>query len=390
MATRCKTAILISGSGTNLQAFIDRVDCGALDLELSVVFSNRPDAYGLVRARDAGIPTACIEHGEFADRRAFDRAVAAKLDEWRPNLLVLAGFMRILSPAFVTHYAGRILNIHPALLPAYPGLNTHQRVLDAGDRWHGSTVHFVTEQLDSGPRILQGRLPVTAGETADQLAARVQALQIPGVYLQREYRRYYPGGEVTAHIVGFTNIDDEGQEGLELAFNHWLAGESGSKRVLKDRLGRSIENVESIRPPHHGKDLRTSIDLRLQYLSYRTLKSAIKAHNARSGSIVVLDVRTGEVLAMVNQPTYNPNDRSQFTAERYRNRAITDIFEPGSSLKPLVVAAALESGQYRPSSVVDTAPGFIVIGPKKIEDTRNLGRVSLTTILGDDDALRSR
>lgn len=177
MATRCKTAILISGSGTNLQAFIDRVDCGALDLELSVVFSNRPDAYGLVRARDAGIPTACIEHGEFADRRAFDRAVAAKLDEWRPNLLVLAGFMRILSPAFVTHYAGRILNIHPALLPAYPGLNTHQRVLDAGDRWHGSTVHFVTEQLDSGPRILQGRLPVTAGETADQLAARVQAIE---------------------------------------------------------------------------------------------------------------------------------------------------------------------------------------------------------------------
>ena len=212
-------------------------------------------------------------------------------------------------------------------------------------------------------------------------AREVLALKLPGINVQREYRRYYPASEVTGHLVGFTNIDDEGQEGLELAFNHWLAGESGSKRVLKDRLGRSIENVESIRPPHHGKDLRTSIDLRLQYLSYRTLKSAIKAHNARSGSIVVLDVRTGEVLAMVNQPTYNPNDRSQFTAERYRNRAITDIFEPGSSLKPLVVAAALESGQYRPSSVVDTAPGFIVIGPKKIEDTRNLGRVSLTTIL---------
>ncbi|HEY5642331.1 MAG TPA: penicillin-binding transpeptidase domain-containing protein [Woeseiaceae bacterium] len=212
-------------------------------------------------------------------------------------------------------------------------------------------------------------------------AREVLALKLPGINVLREYRRYYPASEVTGHLVGFTNIDDEGQEGLELAFNHWLAGESGSKRVLKDRLGRSIENVESIRPPHHGKDLRTSIDLRLQYLAYRTLKSAIKAHDARSGSIVVLDVRTGEVLAMVNQPTYNPNDRSQFSAERYRNRAITDIFEPGSSLKPLVVAAALESGQYRPSSVVDTAPGFIVIGPKKIEDTRNLGRVSLTTIL---------
>ena len=212
-------------------------------------------------------------------------------------------------------------------------------------------------------------------------AQQVLALKLPGINVQREYRRYYPASEVTGHVVGFTNIDDEGQEGLELAFNHWLSGESGAKRVLKDRLGRSIENVASIRPPHHGKDLRTSIDLRLQYLAYRTLKSAIKSHEARSGSIVVLDVKTGEVLAMVNQPTYNPNDRSQFAAARYRNRAITDIFEPGSSLKPLVVAAALESGQYRPSSIVDTAPGYIVVGPKKIEDTRNLGRVSLTTIL---------
>jgi len=212
-------------------------------------------------------------------------------------------------------------------------------------------------------------------------AAEALALKLPGVNVQREYRRYYPASEVTGHVVGFTNIDDAGQEGLELAFNHWLAGESGAKRVLKDRLGRSIENVASLRPPHHGKDLRTSLDLRLQYLAYRTLKAAIKTHHARSGSIVVLDVKTGEVLAMVNQPTYNPNDRAQFAAERYRNRAITDIFEPGSSLKPLVVAAALESGQYRPSSIVDTAPGFIVVGPKKIEDTRNLGRVSLTTIL---------
>ena len=212
-------------------------------------------------------------------------------------------------------------------------------------------------------------------------AEEVLALELPGISVQREYRRYYPASEVTGHLVGFTDIDDQGQEGLELAFNHWLAGESGAKRVLKDRLGRSIENVASIRPPRHGKDLRTSIDLRLQYLAYRTLKSAIKSHNARSGSIVVLDVKTGEVLAMVNQPTYNPNVRSQLAAERYRNRAITDIFEPGSSLKPLVVAAALESGQYRPSSIIDTAPGFIVVGPKKIEDSRNLGRVSLTTIL---------
>jgi cell division protein FtsI (penicillin-binding protein 3) len=212
-------------------------------------------------------------------------------------------------------------------------------------------------------------------------AQEILAMELPGVNVQREYRRYYPAGEVTGHLVGFTNIDDDGQEGLELAFNHWLEGESGAKRVLKDRLGRSVENVESIRPPHHGKDLRSSIDLRVQYLAYRALKAAIRSYDAESGSLVVMDVRTGEVLAIVNQPTYNPNDRSQYAAERYRNRAITDIFEPGSSIKPLIVAAALESGQYRPSSIIDTAPGFVTVGAKKIQDRRNLGRISLTTIL---------
>ncbi len=212
-------------------------------------------------------------------------------------------------------------------------------------------------------------------------AHAVMALNLPGVNVIREYRRYYPAGEVAGHLVGFTSVDDDGQEGLELEFNHWLSGESGAKRVLKDRLGRSVENVESIRPARHGKDLRSSIDLRLQYLAYRALKAAIQQHKAESGSIVILDVVSGEVLAMVNQPTYNPNDRAQYSAERYRNRAITDIFEPGSSIKPLILAAALESGRYRASSMVDTAPGFVVVGPKKIEDPRNLGRISLTTVL---------
>ena len=213
------------------------------------------------------------------------------------------------------------------------------------------------------------------------LALNVMALKLPGINVQREYRRYYPASEVIGHLVGFTNVDDKGQEGLELAMNHWLEGESGAKRVLKDRLGRSIENVGSIRPPRHGKDLRISIDLRLQYLAYRTLKAAVKKHNARSGSVVILDVQTGEVLAMANQPTYNPNDRSQFLAARYRNRAITDIFEPGSSIKPLIVAAALESDQYRSSSMIDTSPGHIIVGAKKIEDHQNLGSISLATIL---------
>ena len=212
-------------------------------------------------------------------------------------------------------------------------------------------------------------------------AAEAMALQLPGVNVLREYRRYYPAGEVAGHLVGFTNVDDDGQEGLELAFDHWLSGEPGAKRVLKDRLGRSVENVASIRPPQHGRDLRTSIDLRLQYLAYRSLKAAIQQHRAESGSIVILDTHSGEVLAMVNQPSYNPNDRAQYAVERYRNRAITDIFEPGSSIKPLVLAAALESGHYTPGTYIDTAPGYVVVGPKKIEDRRNLGRVTMTTVL---------
>jgi phosphoribosylglycinamide formyltransferase-1 len=175
--SRCRTAVLISGSGSNLQSFIDRVASRELALDIATVFSSRADAYGLTRAADAGIHTCCIDHADYADRKSFDQALAHELDQHQPNLLVLAGFMRILSPWFVDHYAGKILNIHPALLPAYPGLNTHQRVLDAGEEWHGSTVHFVTDELDGGPRVLQGRLPVDLGESADQLAKRVQAVE---------------------------------------------------------------------------------------------------------------------------------------------------------------------------------------------------------------------
>lgn len=177
MAKRCRTAILISGSGTNLQAFIDAVQDRDLGLDLSIVFSNDPNAFGLERAEKANIATACIQHADYTDRALFDQAVIAELDRFEPDLLVLAGFMRILSAEFIAHYRGRILNIHPALLPLYRGLNTHQRVLDAGDKWHGSTVHFVTEKLDSGPRILQGRLAVVPGESAQKLALRVQAVE---------------------------------------------------------------------------------------------------------------------------------------------------------------------------------------------------------------------
>lgn len=169
--------MLISGSGTNLQAFIDRVSDGSVGLDLVRVASNRPDAYGLERATRAGIPTVCIEHQRFEARESFDRALAGALDADRPELIVLAGFMRILSPWFVGHYSGRILNIHPALLPLYPGLDTHARVLAAGDSHHGSTVHFVTDELDGGPRVLAGRIAVRSGEAPDALKDRVQAVE---------------------------------------------------------------------------------------------------------------------------------------------------------------------------------------------------------------------
>jgi cell division protein FtsI (penicillin-binding protein 3) len=214
-----------------------------------------------------------------------------------------------------------------------------------------------------------------------QDAARVRALGIPGVNTLREYRRYYPAGEVTGHLLGFTNVDDVGQEGLELAYDQWLGGTPGLKRVMRDSLGRTIEDIERIRPPRPGKDLYTSIDLRLQYLAYRELKAAVQANRARAGSVVVLDIATGEVLAMVNQPSFNPNDREQYAASRYRNRATNDVFEPGSSIKPFVVAAGLESGRFSPGTTVDTTPGMVRVGIKTVKDKHNLGVIDVTTVL---------
>jgi cell division protein FtsI (penicillin-binding protein 3) len=214
-----------------------------------------------------------------------------------------------------------------------------------------------------------------------QDAARVKALGIPGIETMREYRRYYPAGEVTGHLLGFTNVDDVGQEGLELAFDQWLGGQPGAKLVMRDSLGRTIEDIERISAPRPGQDLQTSIDLRVQYLAYRELKAAVQANHARSGSLVVLDIATGEVLAMVNQPAFNPNDREQYLPSRYRNRATNDFFEPGSSIKPFVVAAGMESGRYHPDTLIDTGPGMMRVGIKTVKDKHNLGTIDVTTVL---------
>ncbi|WP_126453502.1 peptidoglycan D,D-transpeptidase FtsI family protein [Sulfuriflexus mobilis] len=213
------------------------------------------------------------------------------------------------------------------------------------------------------------------------LAQDVVALGIAGVSLQREYRRYYPAGEVAGHLIGFTNIDDEGQEGIELAYDDWLRGQPGSKRVLKDRLGRIVENVESIRVPQPGGSMALSIDRRIQYLAYSELKAAVQKHKARSGSAVVLDIKTGEVLAMVNQPAFNPNNRRNLRGDRYRNRAVTDVFEPGSTMKPFTIAAALESGKFKASTQIQTAPGHYMLGANTVKDSKNYGLIDVATVL---------
>ena len=213
------------------------------------------------------------------------------------------------------------------------------------------------------------------------LARKVLKLEIDGIYTRQEYRRYYPAGEVTAHVVGFTDIDERGQEGIELAYNQWLSGETGRKRVLKDNRGRVIKDLTLIRDASPGQNLALSIDLRLQYLAYRELKAVVTAHNARGGTLVMLDVDTGEVLAMVNQGSYNPNDRSQLAAENLRNKAITDLFEPGSTMKPITMAAALESGSYSVNSTIDTNPGFRRFGRFTIRDHRNYGVMDMTEII---------
>jgi cell division protein FtsI (penicillin-binding protein 3) len=212
-------------------------------------------------------------------------------------------------------------------------------------------------------------------------AAKVVELNIPGVFLQREYRRYYPASEYTAHLIGFTDIDDHGQEGLELAFDEQLAGKPGSRRVIKDRLGHIIEDVGSIRMPQQGRDLTLSIDAKIQYLAYRELKHAVDANRAKAGGIVVLDAKTGEVLAMANLPSYNPNNRGKFEPGRTRNRALTDLFEPGSTLKPFTAAVAIETGLFKFDSMIQTGTGQLSIGSATIHDAHPSGALTVAQVI---------
>lgn len=221
---------------------------------------------------------------------------------------------------------------------------------------------------------LQRQLPPEIGD-------KVAALKLPGIGQDREYRRYYPAGEMTAHMVGFTGVDDKGLEGVELAFQSQLLGHPGSRSVIKDRRGQIVEDVGSIKPPQDGKDIRLALDSKIQYLAYTHLKQAVADNKAKAGGAVVIDVKTGEILALANWPTYNPNNRERLSGAQLRNRAVTDTFEPGSTLKPFSVALALEDGKVRFDSIIDCAPGRLTIGTATISDAHPHGPLTVAQVI---------
>lgn len=221
---------------------------------------------------------------------------------------------------------------------------------------------------------LQRQIPPDAAD-------RIAALKLAGIHQEKEYRRYYPSGEMTAHIVGFTGVDAKGLEGVELAFQNQLEGKNGSRSVIKDRRGQIVEDVGSIKPPQDGRDIQLALDGKIQYLAFSTLKQAVADNAAKAGSVVVLDAKTGEVLALANWPTYNPNNRERLSGAQLRNRAVTDTFEPGSTMKPFTAALALERGKFRFDSLINTAPGKLTIGTATISDAHPHGVLTLAQVI---------
>lgn len=244
----------------------------------------------------------------------------------------------------------------------------------------GKLLGLKSKDVDKKFANLQREFVYLKRRVSPNLAAQVMSLNIPGVFLQREYKRFYPAGDVTAHIVGFTDINDVGQEGFELAQNSHLSGKAGSRKVIKDRQGRIVEDLEDVKVPQDGKDLVLSIDRRIQYLAFRELSKAVEHHKAKAGAAVVLDAKTGEVLAMVNLPTYNPNNPVNIVGKT-RNRVITDVFEPGSTLKPMTAAAAMEFGDFKPDTKIQTAPGHMTIGSATIHDAHPHGVLTVAEVI---------
>ncbi len=313
---------------------------------------------------------------------------AAQLQIVESDELRKAGRARFQRHVVVPAHRGRILDRHGepiAVSAPVDAIWAEPRQVLA----HRSSIQPLAQLLERAPQDLERFLQERANRgfvylrrhmRPDQ-AARVMALGIEGVSRQREYRRYYPTAEVTGQLIGYTNIDNQGQEGLELGFEEWLVGRPGTKRVVRDGHGRIIDVGDYLRAPEPGRDLRLSIDRRVQYMAYRVLKTSVLQHRAKAGSAVVLDVTTGEILAMVNQPAANPNDRSRLSPASQRNRAIVDLFEPGSTVKPFTVAAALEAKRCSPNTPVDTRPGYLRVGRHVVRDVRDFGVLDVAGVI---------
>lgn len=250
---------------------------------------------------------------------------------------------------------------------------------------------FLAEYLHLTPKQLSRKIVNAQNENREfiylqrqlppALSKKIEALKIPGVNFQKEFKRYYPDSDSISQVLGFTNVDDQGLEGIELAYQDWLKGIVGKKRVIKDRLGRIIEELNVVKEPRHGRDLVLSIDRRLQYLAYSELSRTLEEFAAKSGSVVVVDTESGEILAMANAPSYNPNSRGHYDKDTYRNRAVTDTFEPGSVMKTFSIASALETNLFTPSMIIDTNPGWMSVHGRTVRDIRNYGVLDVTGVL---------
>lgn len=339
--------------------------------------------------------------------------LASRTPVWRSKLIVAGialGFLGLAArAAWVQVFGndfyqrqGEVRFARTLELPANRGRILDRNGLLLATSVQAASIWAIPEDVDAGPgqleklaKLLQMPLAEVRKKLENEdktfvwlkrqvdepVGKQIAELGIKGIHQTREYKRQYPEGEAAAHVVGFTNVEDRGQEGVELAFNKDLAGHPGSRRVIKDRLGRIVEDVRDQVPPVDGRDLQLSIDSKVQFFAYQKLREAVQTHKARAGSVVVLDVQTGELLALANYPSYDPGKRQNLSGEQLRNRALTDTFEPGSTMKPLVVSLALEKGLVRPDTVIQTAPGRITIGGSTVGDTKAYGPLSVEQVI---------
>ena len=335
------------------------------------------------------------------------------LQGWRSRmvgLLLMAAFLALLVRAFylqvinndflqekgdsrylrdieISASRGKVTDRHGDMLAVSTPMRSIWAIPGDARTMSGEQKRLLAELVELKPRELDARLAsektfvFVKRQVPPQTAEQIAALKLPGIHQEKEYRRYYPAGDMTAHLVGFTGVDDKGLEGVELAFQQSLLGRPGARTVIRDRRGNIIEDVGATRPPRDGSDVTLAIDSKIQYLAYSHLKATVTEHHAKGGGIVVLDTRTGEILALANWPTYNPNNRAKLSGEQLRNRAVTDTFEPGSTLKPFTVALGLEKGKYRYDSIVDCSPGRITIGRAVITDAHPHGQLTVAEVI---------